>query len=102
MSTSRRFLLVLILAFAALSVAMPALATDEPEEPAEVAETPVQEGDAPEPALPIEPEEPSEPVPEWTFRFLVPTAMLLGAVVVIGTIIAYFVKVTRARYRVVE
>lgn len=59
-------------------------------------------GDAPAPAVPAEEEPEAEETPAWTYRFLVPTALLLGVLTVLGIIIGYFVKVTRSRYRVVE
>lgn len=38
----------------------------------------------------------------WTTRFLVPTTVVLGALVVFVTVVQYFTKVVRARYKVVE
>jgi hypothetical protein len=90
----------LILAFAS-----PAFATAESEEPEgeapAVAPAPAAE-DVPEPAVPIEEAPPADATPEWTFRFLLPTTLALGGLAVVGTTIAYFVRVTKARYRVVE
>jgi hypothetical protein len=56
----------------------------------------------PAPAVSVPDAAPTEPAPEWTFRFLLPLTLVLGGIVVVGTIIAYFAKVTRQRYRVVE
>ncbi|MGH9166948.1 MAG: hypothetical protein ACRD02_03825 [Acidimicrobiia bacterium] len=64
--------------------------------------TTVPAGPAPQPAVTTIPEEPESPENAWTYRYLVPTAVLLGVVTAIGIIIAYFFKVTRSRYRVVE
>ena len=44
------------------------------------------------------------PVPTedaWTFRFLVPTVLALSALIVVGTMVGYGVRV-RGRYRVVR
>ncbi len=108
MSTSilRRSFAVALLVGLLLSLTLPVLATAESDTteqaPAEtVGETPAP-ADLPEPAVPIEPAPEEEPTPEWTFRFLVPTSLLIGGLAVIGTTIAYFVKVAKARYRVVS
>lgn len=57
---------------------------------------------APEPAVAVPDDAPQEPDPEWSYRFLVPTALVLGTVAVVGAIIMYFVRVTRNRYRVIK
>jgi hypothetical protein len=64
--------------------------------------TTVPAGPAPQPAVTTIPAEPEPPEDAWTYRYLVPTAVLLGVVTAIGIIVAYFFKVTRSRYRVVE
>lgn len=63
-------------------------------------EAPAAEG--PEPAVPVPDESPAQPDPEWSYRFLVPATLLLGTVAVVGTIIMYFVRVTKNRYRVIR
>lgn len=40
--------------------------------------------------------------PQWTYRYLIPTVVALTVVLIIGTVIMYFVKVVRGRYTVVE
>lgn len=70
-------------------------ASGQEEQPQPVAEVP-------EPAIPVPVESPAEPDPEWSYRFLVPTTMVLGAVAVVGAIIMYFVRVTKNRYRVIR
>ena len=64
--------------------------------------TTVPAGPALQPAVTTIPQEPEPPENAWTYRYLVPTALLLGVVTAIGIIVAYFFKVTRSRYRVVE
>jgi hypothetical protein len=54
------------------------------------------------PAAPVE--EPAaipEDVP-WTYRYLIPTVLVIGGLAVVVTIIQYFVRVVRARYRPVR
>ncbi len=70
-------------------------ASEEVEEPA-----PVDEG--PSGAfIDTPPEDEEGPEPAWTYRFLVPTALVLIAVVIAGTVIMYFVRVVRTRYTTV-
>lgn len=57
---------------------------------------------APEPAIAVPDDAPQEPDPEWSYRFLVPTALILGTVAVVGAVVMYFVRVTRNRYRVIK
>ncbi len=38
----------------------------------------------------------------WTYRFLIPTLLVLAVLVVVVTVVQYFVRVVRARYRVVQ
>lgn len=54
------------------------------------------------PAVSTEVPEPLETQPDWTYRFFIPTLLLIAAVVVIVTIIRYFTGVVRKRYRVVR
>jgi hypothetical protein len=92
-----RFFLLIAFCFAVLIIAPAALAQEEPpaEEPAAVV-------DAPEPAVRVVPETPSEPEAPWTFRYLIPTSLVVALLVVVGSIVAYFVKVVRTRYRLIQ
>jgi len=56
----------------------------------------------PEPAVEIVPEAPAEAQPAWTFRYLVPTSLVIALLVVVGSIVAYFLKVVRTRYRLIQ
>ncbi len=58
--------------------------------------------DVPEPAVEVVPEEPREEEQAWTFRYLVPTSLVIALLVVVGSIVAYFLKVVRTRYRLVQ
>jgi hypothetical protein len=54
------------------------------------------------PAEVIEPP-PASPVDQpWTTKFLVPTGLALATVAVFVTVVQYFVRVVRSRYKVVE
>ncbi|CAN5818504.1 hypothetical protein BH18ACT6_BH18ACT6_13120 [soil metagenome] len=54
------------------------------------------------PAVSTEVTEPEETQPDWTYRFFIPTLLLVAAVVVILTVVRYFTGVVRKRYRVVR
>jgi hypothetical protein len=90
-----------LLAFAALFVlmAVPVFAQEEEEttEP-----TTISENTGLEPAVPIPVDPPLEAVPDWTYRYMIPTTLALGAVVILLTSIRYFTNVVRKRYRIVE
>ncbi len=88
------FAVLLLMWLGALSVA-PAFGQEEEPVPQPVAEVP-------EPAVPAPAEPPAQPDPEWSYRFLVPATMVLGAGAVVGAIIMYFVRVTKNRYRVIR
>jgi hypothetical protein len=95
-------LVVLITAHAAFIV-LPALATEgTEEEPA----TTVSEEPAPtsgiEPAVPVTTPDPTEPLPDWTYRYMIPTGIVLAVVVIVMTTIQYFTRVVRKRYRIVK
>lgn len=55
-----------------------------------------------EPAVPIEVAPETETLLDWTYRYLIPTALLLGVVVIVLTSVRYFTNVVRKRYRIVE
>lgn len=54
------------------------------------------------PAVSVEVTEPPETQPDWTYRFFIPTLLVLAALVVVGTVIQYFTRVVRNRYRVIR
>jgi hypothetical protein len=101
MRTSTRLILLSLLttAFAAFT-ALPALAAasgdDESTTTTEVVAFEYQ------PATIIEPV-PADPVDQpWTTKFLVPTGIALATIAVFVTVVQYFVRVVRSRYKVVE
>jgi hypothetical protein len=84
-----------------------ALAQEEgPATPVAGTETTVAEAPATtsglEPAVPIENEDEAAATPDWTYRYLIPTALALTVLIVLFTSIRYFSDVVRKRYRVVE
>ncbi|MCZ6457319.1 MAG: hypothetical protein O6650_08735, partial [Actinobacteria bacterium] len=64
--------------------------------------TTISESSGLEPAVPISDEEPLEAVPDWTYRYMIPTTLALAAVIILLTSIRYFTDVVRKRYRIVE
>ena len=55
-----------------------------------------------QPAVPIEPPAETPTVLDWTYRYLIPTALIIAVLVVVVTSIRYFTNVVRKRYRIVE
>ena len=99
----RRSLALLVIGLLVLILAPAALA--QVETPTETTNTTVEQGavvDVPEPAVEIVPEAPAEVQPAWTFRYLVPTSLVIALLVVVGSIVAYFLKVVRTRYRLIQ
>jgi hypothetical protein len=54
------------------------------------------------PAVPVVTEAPVEEFQPWTIRYLVPTSVILAGVLVFATVIQYFLRVVRGRYKTVE
>jgi hypothetical protein len=54
------------------------------------------------PAVELSGDEPATAETDWTYRYMVPTALALAAVVILFTAIKYFTDVVRKRYRIVE
>jgi hypothetical protein len=55
-----------------------------------------------EPAVPVDTTPAPETNPDWTYRFFIPTLLVLAVLVVIVTVIQYFTRVVRNRYRIVR
>ena len=100
---SRIAALVVLLAAHAAFMITPALATEGTEEETS---TTVSEEPAPtsgiEPAVPVTTPESTEALPDWTYRYMIPTGIVLAVVVIVMTTIQYFTRVVRKRYRVVK
>ena len=100
---SFRFILLTLIGLLVMSAALPALAAEDEPAPAETTEEgeTVTESDY-EPAVRVEPAVGDEIEPAWTTKFLVPTGLLIAAIAMLSTVVMYFVRVVRTRYKVVE
>jgi hypothetical protein len=100
-TVTRIVLLGLFAAFVTVT-ALPALAAESTDEDdATTATTEVVDFEY-MPAVVVEPPPPDPGDQPWTTKFLVPTGLALAAVAVFVTVIQYFVRVVRSRYKVVE
>jgi hypothetical protein len=101
--TGRRTLLVLLLGLLVAGLSLTALAAEESgegEEGGAASTTTINSGLSP--AVSVNVEEPT-PVPvDWTYRYMIPTGLVLAGVIVLITAIKYFTDVVRKRYRIVE
>ena len=104
--TGRNSLIAVIVAALVVSFSLTVLAASEGGETEEstggdgVTTTTVASGL--EPAVPGGVEEAEAPPPDWTYRFMIPTALALVGIVIVLTAIKYFTDVVRKRYRIVE
>jgi hypothetical protein len=46
--------------------------------------------------------EATDPLPDWTYRYMIPTGIVLAVLVIVMTTIQYFTRVVRRRYRIVK
>jgi hypothetical protein len=98
--TTSVFLLVAVLVTLASSFA---LATeDESGEGGDESTTTTVADSGLAPAVPITDGEAAPPQADWTYRYMIPTALVLAGVIVLITAIRYFTDVVRKRYRIVE
>lgn len=81
-------------------LALPAIAQDEGTTAPSSEETIAPSGL--EPAVTIPADVPTETLPDWTYRYMIPTTLVLAAVVILFTSIRYFTNVVRKRYRTVQ
>jgi FtsP/CotA-like multicopper oxidase with cupredoxin domain len=100
---ARRYLVATFALSIVLLAALPAAATATTEAGTEPATT---ETTAPaviiEPAVPVDTTPAAATNPDWTYRFFIPTLLVLAGLVVIVTVIQYFTRVVRNRYRIVR
>lgn len=54
------------------------------------------------PAVEVGGDQPAAAQADWTYRYMIPTALVLIAIVILATAIKYFTDVVRRRYRIVE
>ncbi len=84
----RRWILLASAATVILALALPAPAQETPEEPAEIV-----------PAVVVEETAPAETVRDWTYRYLVPTCLAMALIFCVVTVVLYFTKVVKSRYK---
>ena len=104
---ARRLLAAVLLTAVVTLLALPLGATTGTEAGSQGGtETGTTEATAPavtiEPAVPVDTTPVPETNPDWTYRFFIPTLLVLAALVVIVTVIQYFTRVVRNRYRIVR
>ena len=105
MKRSRRLAVSIILLILSFALAAPAFATEESEEPAPISEeesepVPIDAGQ--EPAVVVTTPPASDAALDWTYRYIIPTALVIAVLVIVITSIQYFTRVVRKRYRIVE
>ncbi|MGH3650176.1 MAG: hypothetical protein ACRDU9_05650 [Acidimicrobiia bacterium] len=102
--TGRNSLLLLVSAVLVASLSMSVMAAEEGgEEGGEGVEsttTTIQSGLTP--AVPIEDPETAPATADWTYRYMIPTALVLAVLIIIVTAVKYFTDVVRKRYRIIE
>lgn len=54
------------------------------------------------PAVPVEAEQPPPAEVDWTYRYMIPTGLVIAALIILVTAVKYFTDVVRKRYRIVE
>jgi hypothetical protein len=54
------------------------------------------------PAVPVNGEEAAPPETDWTYRYMIPTGLIIAVLIVLATAIKYFTDVVRKRYRIVD
>lgn len=99
-----RHIATAILAIGALVVlfALPVLGQEEGGDETSTTSTTVSPSSGLVPAVEIADQEQIEAQADWTYRYLVPTGLILAVVVALLTSIRYFTNVVRKRYRIVE
>lgn len=99
MRTASRFAALSLLTLLLVAVALPVVAAESEEEDTTTTSEVAFEY---MPATVVEPPPPAAEDQPWTTKFLVPTGLALATVAVFVTVIQYFVRVVRSRYKVVE
>jgi hypothetical protein len=102
--TGRNSLLLLVIAVLISGLSVVALAAEEGGEDdggaSEGTSTTIESGLSP--AVPIEAEEAPPAEVDWTYRYIIPTGLVIAVVIILVTAIKYFTDVVRKRYRIVE
>jgi hypothetical protein len=87
----RKWILLICMASVLLAITLPTLAEGDEDAPADIV-----------PAVVVEEAAPAEPVPDWTYRYLVPTCLALALVFCVITVVLYFTRVVKSRYKSVS
>lgn len=101
MGTATRFAVLSLLVLVMSLAAVPAMGAESGDED-ETTSTTEQVTFEYEPATIVEPPPVDVSEQPWTTKFLVPTGLALAAAAVFITVVQYFVRVVRSRYKVVE
>lgn len=99
MSNHRRLISLTLLVSV---LALPGLAIAQEQSEDTTATTTATEGTFVMPAVSIPPAVDDVVQQPWTTKFLIPTSLVLAVLAVFVTVVQYFVKVVRNRYKVVE
>lgn len=97
-----RYLTLALLATVALSMALPGSATEDAPAATTTTVDPATAQPGYEPAVVIAPAVDTPIDQAWTTKFLVPTGLVIAAIAMLATVVMYFVRVVRTRYKVVE
>jgi hypothetical protein len=101
--TGRNSVLLLVVGVLLVNFSLTALATEESGEGEGTAgSTTTLVSSGLSPAVPIEAEEVTATPIDWTYRYMIPTGLVLAAIIILITAIKYFTDVVRKRYRIVE
>jgi hypothetical protein len=102
--TGRNSFLVILTVILIATFSLSVLAAEEGSDPeggsGEVTSTTISSGLSP--AVSIAPDEAAPAQADWTYRYMIPTALALAVLIIIITAIKYFTDVVRKRYRIVE
>jgi hypothetical protein len=79
-----------------------ALAAEEGDEGGEPGSTTTTVSSGLAPAVDAGEPEATPPETDWTYRYMIPTGLVLAAIVIVVTAIKYFTDVVRKRYRILE
>lgn len=87
-----------------VALALPGLAVEETtgETTTETTVASESTGTTKAPAVVVVDEAPADELEPWTIRYLIPTSLAIGGLLVFATVVQYFVKVVRSRYKTVE
>lgn len=100
-----RFLSLAVLVGSLFALALPGVAVVETTEVATTNETAVAGESGPAtkpPAVAVVEEVEPEILQPWTIRYLIPASILIAGLLTFGTVVQYFLKVVRTRYKTVE